>query len=614
MNTYITALPDYYERAYTFQSYQGVFERIANADAGRTLCLSEDGLDTAGKVYTFWQKVRGWFGFCDLSDETQVGGEFLKFLFYGATHGFISQPQILEAIQTIDAKCQRNELHLCQSLREVFQQLSQFHDRLQREQEALTNYLRDKLEAYYHTHKEALQPSFWDSFSAQTVNVPYVHKFGDTYLSLAEQNLYTGLDEGSIHDALCYYNLSAQLYNSPEQDYFDRLRTSFDNFVYRIQHPSQTLKEQIARIYLLLGQRAHQNQQYRWASIYFAKASTFDLRLSIVEPHHQMLWMDAQLQNKDYKSVEALIDAIDGDQLSNPLKQRYVDACIEIGDHYFGKRSTVTTTVFRALSFGSTPSSEDHCRKSIEYYNKALAITDLKKQKVLLQRMLDAIKHIPTNDELRNEYFDLGYRLLTSEQWETAAHFFLISMQYESFNALFSSNVGKESIVHFTSAMNLICQNQLDAKSLKLIDQAIQCIGDIKAHLETLQAWNLFSVKPVQILNENEEFLFDVGAWLHFLRAEILFQLNHAPKEILMDYMLATQLAPRNPFGSKALFLKGNDLTPGDDVGTLINVYRTLAIDWAAPANKTMKLLSKDAFEAKLRQRHLIPEEVIQNA
>jgi tetratricopeptide (TPR) repeat protein len=588
-HSFIEAQPDYYEKNHSLQAYRAVLEGINLAAPGTTLCMSSEGLQTAGRVYVLWQMFLGLLGFTNQTDEVQVSSECLKFLFYGVTHQYLADPATCTLLGEIELKCQRNDLRVSSAVREAFGALGQHAGRMQEEQALLIQDLSQRLIDFCRIHQEDLKPYFWHRLSAETIDLPLNPQFGQTYLSLAEQTSNVDApDRQDVQKAIRYYKIAAQNYHSQASRYSERLYLSFSSFIVNFPTLEQTLPQQIASIYLLIAEREHHRGQFSHARECFTKVDELDTTGSLLEQRHLIQWTASCLEGRYFRAAENLMGRIDASHLNAQLAQAYIHACIKMGDHFFAKKGTLTTGIFHVVSLGNTPNSLDHCRKAIGYYDRAMKIANLAREKALIQKITQAVREMPADDQKRREYLDIGSQLLKSQEWEMAAHFFLVAMHYPTPKDLLSAPQGREAIAYFTQAISELYKNGSKEHLMGLIDQALECIGDIKDQLYT-ENTGIIKREPGAIrsnisgfLNEMGCFTWDVGSNLHFIKAEILAQSNQSQEEILKEYVAAAGLAPNNPFGAGALFMIDKEKSAAADLSVLIEAYRKLAFEYGA--------------------------------
>lgn len=165
MPVYLENCPDYYQKKFTRETFGYVLEKLSQP--GQQLCVREGGLDTITTIYALWEQFIGMLGFENGTDSHKIEAEWLKFLHYGMVKGYLQDPELLQTAAKV-----RNL---------YFRKLPQAGTNLEIFREALASYCTQ--------NRAHLEPSYWNKFFAETINMTLTkkHVFGSTYLALAEQ-------------------------------------------------------------------------------------------------------------------------------------------------------------------------------------------------------------------------------------------------------------------------------------------------------------------------------------------------------------------------------------------------------------------------------------------
>ena len=171
---------------------------------------------------------------------------------------------------------------------------------------------------------------------------------------------------------------------------------------------------------------------------------------------------------------------------------------------------------------------------------------------------------------------------MAKSDWSLAATHFLSEIYSQNQQSLLTTQVGQDSIQSFTRAIFHLFQSQIDhERCFEWIKEGLDWIGDIR---------NLFSIEysglfrntiadykcKIPSLVENGKFKSNAIAKLHYLKAEVMGKLRVNPRAIAEEYELAAKLAPGNPFGFRALFMKDEEPYSEND-GT---AYKNCAAKW----------------------------------
>src|SRR5690606_35231992 len=90
---------DYFTHLPSSKSWKRELNQISSLPEGSILSLSEKGFEAAGLLYALWQKIKGFLGFNDETNEWKISGRILKILYIGASQKYIEDSRKeLEAV------------------------------------------------------------------------------------------------------------------------------------------------------------------------------------------------------------------------------------------------------------------------------------------------------------------------------------------------------------------------------------------------------------------------------------------------------------------------------------------------------------------------------------
>ena len=94
---YLNMRGDYYNRSFSPEEYKRQLELITKKTSGY-LYAGKKGFKVVGLAAKVWQVVRSWFGLTNHTNIYRVNSQLLKFLYYGQTHGFLENEEILNLV------------------------------------------------------------------------------------------------------------------------------------------------------------------------------------------------------------------------------------------------------------------------------------------------------------------------------------------------------------------------------------------------------------------------------------------------------------------------------------------------------------------------------------
>ena len=589
---YLPARPDYYREYYSAHEYNNILHELSSAQAGRNLCLGEEGLTTAGKVYTLFQQIKEFFGFENLTSQEKTSVECLKLLFYGATKGFQNPlySKIFDKIQT-------NQLKVSNAVRDSFELLAKPGNITQETQLKL----RDILDDYCTTHQNQLEPASWTvKDSTNVVILPVKTYFGDTYIAQAKEEM--AYSYNVTPSIIKKYEAAAE-WGPHNSEFSKRLVDSWYECLFRMNPSEKKLAEPLNS---LLADRQYKNREYALATRLFDQVEN-------LYPRQLTYKMFCHFELKEYSEVEKCILKLEKEKLLPEFKQEYTIIYIALGDFYKKKIGTLTTRTMNMVTLGSTPSDEGHKKKSVGFYAKAAVLAN---DPSLLVKIVDEmvirspqssdtglIASIKTKvkDKMglaetktltpENELIQLAEEII-EDQGLNSVYLILIGMNDENDHIYLFTRCLKL----FKKAIDTCLKNGVDKDiCIDLISKVLKGLGTVEDYFKlksdyvsyvsyeikkTIVAEHEKLVKPKTSKTAINFLSVDMGASLHFLKAELMAAnpAKYQEKEILKAYNLAMQLAPNNPFGVDSFFMVDEQASNNDDMQTLIVNARALAI------------------------------------
>ena len=545
---FLESRPDYFPVIYSSDAWGAVLRQLDEVAVGNVLCLEERGFTAVGRVYAIWLTIKEYLGFTNQTNPTRVGARLIQFFYLGAAHGFILENHA--SFGSVKRKILSGDLKVHDAVKKVLELMGN-PEKVQRE---LIN--------FYWNNQNILTPNFWDQWSAKQVVLREDAPFGAAHFALAKEQI-----RENPNLALQNFFQAARLYNSPDSKFYTEQLIQFFEFFVSLD-PSRNAKMGV--VYLLLAERVYLAGNFKKAYELFNLA--WGLQVSF-NPHQQSLFLTTAASIKDFSRSDEFskIDSYGMDALS---KERYERAMVLFGDHHAEESLTFTTQLFATVTLGYMVSPKEHCRKAFNFYRKAYFATS-SNHHIIFQKILRAAEGLAENDLL--------HIYSQPHNWDTISHLLIVMKGKDLLDSIYRRGF----ISEFTQVISNIYYSKertcTEEQCLHWIDEAIKCIGPIEKRLTTVSS--RIKSTPADLLKKEGGFAFDVGAKLHFLRAEILKKQRMNNREIIEAYKLAANLAPENPFGASALFLVDNQETPNPQDSD-IEGYRKFAIAWGASNQK----------------------------
>lgn len=586
-SVYLTARPDYDERLYDHAACQEVLEGLAAKyyDRGH-LCLNTNGVGvtTVTKAAKVWQTVKGWLGFGNATDPVRVNAELLKFLFYGvASGGISSRAASVRCLKAIHARIESQELRVSQAVATAFEQLAQIEVSDERDFRSsklkltLLSGMRVSLENYFIEHQKGLVPSFWKRLSADTITLPPKAEFGATYLALADRAFYGG--DADFKKGFYYFERAAQLHNATSLEFRSLISSAFKEILMKAACAIAGNEQQLARIALLVAERDCLSKEYDDAMSAFQLAEqlhgAFQGRDRVLR-----LLSCVKAKQKNYGEAEKQIVELEkgGPAIGLDEHAHLVEGYLEMAAYNFrGPRYGVKLSL--------TP-IRDYRKEGIACFKKALYFFAQGGGMEIFPRFLECAQQVRNYDGADDcSNFSSGIAKEVQDL-ERAVQYFLIAMHCKEPDVLLAPE-GTKLIDLFTDAFEAHClaRGAPQQEEIAILDSAIAAIGDIRERFSVGRK----TIEPkreglVEAKSLGGRFLCNVGAKLHFLKAEILCALGASKADILAEYTLAEQLAPNHPFGFDALFAEDGQTSgdPPDSIDFWIAETRQRAIAWGA--------------------------------
>lgn len=532
---FVALRPDYFPVIYSPDSWGAVLEQLDSSSEG-ILCIDDQSFTIIGKISALWQRIKEYLGFTDLTHMTRVGARLIQFFLQGTSRGCIDSHRA--CFESVKNRILSGHLKVHYAVKKVLENIGN------------ATAIQDRLETFYRENQSILKPTFWNRLFAEELDLEKDALFGSVHHKLADARLREDPEMAYKH-----LRQAAQIYNSND---INRLHESFQVFQ-SVQSPP---KHERDAIHFLLAERFYRARNFENAHQVFNSAISLQIPF---DPYYQTLFLITAASISRFDSIEQLPESCFPLLIDQTLKQSYTSAMTLVGDHYAQRVGTFQTKVYRVATLGSTPSSMDHCRKAFHFYSKAYLAT-LNSDQQIFQKILNLAERCPEKDLL-----DIHS---TCSQWDAIPRLLLVMKGKD----LLSSPSRRGYIADVTREIAAYSAKEGSSpeKSLYWIEEALKCIGPLNNHVSAKQGW--MRSTPKGLFTKEGTFAFDVGAGLHFLKAEILQKQRGNTTDVLDAYKLATNLAPKNPFGAEALLLQDQQPTAASDIAT----YRHLAISWGA--------------------------------
>jgi hypothetical protein len=220
--------------------------------------------------------------------------------------------------------------------------------------------------------------------------------------------------------------------------------------------------------------------------------------------------------------------------------------------------------------------------KALDYYILASDFASGPQRKqiasVLCKNLrLDEIRKAGINlENFRQGAAELAFEYFQHQDWEHAAHQFLLCLKCFSPEELAKSPEGAKITVFLAKALGtLFTEGKIQQSHLDILDQAIG------HHLKFTEQ----TIKPcIKQARDTWVFLVDQGCCLYYLRGCIRESLSpkYTKEDVLKDFESATAIALKHPWGAYGYFAVDNQASPQDNKDKLIHSYRNLILEWGA--------------------------------
>lgn len=584
MLVYPQAQPDYYQRTFTLQQYNQILSKIQHLKPGKYLYVGKNGLEIVGRIRMIWEAFKGMLGLYNGTQNFRVNFELLKFFHLGATHSYTSKATVQTSFQQIQDNIDRGNWLVTNQVQQALNLLRAKVTRTENDELDLITSLQGSLTSFSNTYHAHLGPSFWGKVVNEAVSclgfdarVRMAHyEFGDTYMELAYKALQS-VDTRHKFKALPHLISAAQLYNSGSDDYNNRLNLVFDNLLNSYSNYfGPTEIRHACKVQLLLATRAYLRKEYKTAAQRFEYVSN---NQDLMTPFEFFAWFHSVLLNGDVKKAEQLFAEIDKNS------EYYVDACLAFGEHYEKLKDAKSTAVKSWLSLGYSTSGNDYLGLASKYFTMATQAAN-SVPPIQLGQIAERLQNHHAGEVLRKTSEESGHVALKQNDFEKAAHWFYIALFCLPSEKLLAPE-GNETLKQFIQVITSWQTTQkLDQKKcLELINNILLHLRPVKDFLSIQKDWYRnpadITSKVQSLLNQKGHFTVEVGARLHLIKADIMSNLkSFSPQEVLAEYELAMHLAPKNPFGSHALFTEDSQRKATDKIEVMIENARALAIAW----------------------------------
>lgn len=581
---YIQSQPDYLPQRYSPSYYTRSLNVLAKLRADEVLYLDENGLQATNKAIKIWEWFKGCLGFENHTDEARINCEILKLLFYGVASSSNTEANFVR-LKTIKSALDQQNIQLYDSVKAAVDRILQLPEKKSSRNATLLQFHQD-LFSFYNAHQSRLIPSFWNQYFSETIQLVGT-EFGDTYISLAYKRLKENTnDETSLKDALNCCLLASQDFNSSSEQYLDRLMGLRNEIIEK--NESISPQQLLDKIDFHLALCCYKHKCYEDAS----------QLLETVYNRQDRLYQPQDLRD-DQREVMAEICMLIADRKANPTSFLSSFRYKLSFNHHKNPKDISAKYYILALNFSIEGQRESIFAKIKEW------ITDKKPhiKPALFQQLAEQFKQ--ENDWFSELYsyvvaFQLSKQQSTNQLFSRDDTFYipcisnLIANLYKKLNKETSSFLLQAIDWTLSIRGNLtishIAATQITHRITSLFSPKIPSLeGNIPPHL-----YDIIEEQPTQKGTTDQgkpytrqgykvgKFKYNVGAELHFFKAEILRQSGEesTAKECLDHYIWAYKLAPNHPFGCEAIFMEDDQLSIDTET---IETYRSLAIECKAP-------------------------------
>ncbi len=259
------------------------------------------------------------------------------------------------------------------------------------------------------------------------------------------------------------------------------------------------------------------------------------------------------------QEVEPLIEKINIESIQPENQKLLARIWLRCAHHYWLKyQNEYYSTIWKSiwdLSFDFN----QHYNLSISYLKKALPYLELKDP---------SLSFLESGSEKYSEFRDLflpeAQQRGASQQWKESALFYVLLMTPEKNSSFFASPSCTEALSCFEEVVEKGLKLKEDGDDewwLHLIDKAIERRGKLENLMDPVFIDNFSNKQKLECrdtsvkIYDNNQFVFNMGWKLHFLKGNLLESMLAKKQLILKEYELAWHLHPNNPFGCGSYFM-----------------------------------------------------------
>lgn len=427
---YLSMRPDYYEKNYTEDEYRQVLEGLASPKTGKYLYLNQAGLTTASSVNAFFQRLKAFLGFENLTSEAKTGLELLKLVYYGVTEGYTTP-----SFQAINEKIKNQQLKVNQTVAQTFKRLCEQGQGSQTAEE-----LRAVLNEYCQEYASELRPARWSSDKVKRlVYLPKNPVFGDTQLGLIGEQL-DAVDEQLDAKSIDTLFENAIRKGASDTAFLERmacLRTRYINVLWYGKKPDYS------HINLILADKLHLFKVYQQAISFYESLSP-----ELLTNQHKLnmaKWYFDQKQLKDLKKVVLSIHISDNILVDSESRKTLLEYCYAVDAE--DERAATISSQSRWFSQNILNSQKIH-RIPID---ERIIILEENPEKRCEYLMKVRNRDIPISAQEQEEYYQrmLGYQ--KQERTELALLYLFLAMKHKPQGDLLLSSRGSDCLIQFSA-------------------------------------------------------------------------------------------------------------------------------------------------------------------
>lgn len=260
---------DYFSKYWTASEFNAQFNILMDEEA--FVAIHEEGFIRLSFLEKIGQIIKGLFGGTDYSQGYRVQAIWLKFLYYGETHGFLTE----DHIERLGNRISYPYTYFDPAIEKLFNELKDNNHQLSTELETThLNNLRDILTDYHRRRSAFLRPGFWRRLmTLPSLDAKKLPLFGDTPLQLSENAL--NQDPSNPHLALAYLQEAFELKNS-SSEFQEKLAEHLEYLEDFYLSELEGEQKKIQWLWIKLGETAFENELTDQAELCLSRALQTD--------------------------------------------------------------------------------------------------------------------------------------------------------------------------------------------------------------------------------------------------------------------------------------------------------------------------------------------------